>query len=148
MFARRKGDKGRVGGQSLSPKCERLPSVQWVGESDRTRAGEARLLLGCAGLCKALLGFAGLPCRIGVIPSEGVAINLVHYVGIISVRLLQKLTVACVLILFKRKYKNKCSTVKYKCLLEFLLLGISHSSIDSSPVYLLGCLWVSVLGKM
>ena len=86
--------------------------------------------------------------RIGVIPSEGGAVNLVHYVGIISVRLLQKLTVTCVLILFKRKYKNKRSKVKYKCLLEFLLLGISHSSIDSSPVCLLGCLWVSVLGKM
>lgn len=148
MFARRKGDKGKVGGQSLSPKCECLPSVRQVGESDRTRAGEARLLLGRAALCKALLGFAGLPCRIGVIPSEGGAVNLVHSVGIISVRLLQTLTVACVLILFKRKYKNKHSKVKYKCLLEFLLLGISHSSIDSSPVCLLGCLWVSVLGKM
>ena len=67
MFARRKGDKGKVGGQSLSPKCECLPSVRQVGESDRTRAGEARLLLGRAALCKALLGFAGLPCRIGVI---------------------------------------------------------------------------------
>ena len=106
------------------------------------------MILGSQGFCKALLGFAGLPHRIGVIPSEGVATNLVHYVVIISVRLLQKLTVMCVLILFKRKYKKKCSTVKYKCLLELLLLGISHSSADSAPVCLLGCLWVSVLGNM
>lgn len=35
-----------------------------------------------------------LHCRIGVISSEGVAINLLHYVLIISVKLLQKLTVS------------------------------------------------------
>lgn len=77
-----------------------------------------------------------------MIPREGVAINLLHYVAVISVRLLQKLTVACVLILFKRKYKNKCSKVKYKCLLELLFLRISHSSIESAPVS--ACLFVGL----
>lgn len=44
-----------------------------------------------------------LHCRIGVILSEGVAINLLRYVVKIFVRLLQKLTVLCVLILFKKE---------------------------------------------
>lgn len=41
--------------------------------------------------------------RIGVILREGVAINLLHYVVKIFVRLLQKLTVLGVLILFKKE---------------------------------------------
>lgn len=44
-----------------------------------------------------------LHCRIGVILSEGVAINLLQYGVKIFVRLLQKLTVLCVLILFKKE---------------------------------------------
>lgn len=40
--------------------------------------------------------FASLHCRIGVIPREGVAINLPHPVVVIFVKLLQKLTVLCV----------------------------------------------------
>lgn len=78
--------------------------------------------------CWDVLGFVmpcsrlgSLHCRIGVIPSEGMAINLLPYVVIIFVNLLQKLTVLCVLSLFKRKYKNKCSKVKYQWLLEFLV---------------------------
>lgn len=55
------------------------------------------------GFAMPCLGFGSLPCRIGVIPREGVAINLLHYVVIIFVRLLQKLTVLCVPILFRRK---------------------------------------------
>ena len=41
------------------------------------------------------------------------AINLLHYLVKIFVRLVQKLTVLCALVLFNRKHKNKHSKVKY-----------------------------------
>lgn len=108
---RRKGDKRRDGGQDLSPMCELkcLHRIHQVERTDERRAGEARFLCNVPGLVMPYFRFGSLHCRIGVIPREGVAINLLHYAVIISVRLLGKLTVLCALILFKRKWENKSS---------------------------------------
>lgn len=64
------------------------------------RPGQHRHVRGFAAP-RARLG--SLHCRIGVISSEGVAINLLHYVLIIFVKLLQKLTVAVFPDLFQKK---------------------------------------------
>lgn len=48
-----------------------------------------------------------------MIPGEGVAINLLHYMVIIF-EAITEVDSPCVLILFKRKYKNKRAKVRYK----------------------------------
>lgn len=96
----------------------------------------------CGGFAVPCSGFARLHCGIGVTPREGVAINLPHYVVIISVKLLQKLTVLCILILFKSKYRtvaprsdiNGCWN---NCYLELLM----------APWILLQCVCLAMSGS-
>lgn len=121
------------------------PAFRVQGEVIRDEPGKPGGCWDVRGFAMPCSGFARLHCGIGVIPREGVAINLLHCVVIISVKLLQKLTVLCVLILFKSKYKNNCSKVRYKWLLGRLLFRITHGSLDSSPACLLGHVRVSVL---
>lgn len=108
-------NKGRVRGQSYT-LCERLPSVQPPGKWLKTWFRSQGYCWDVQGFVKPCWKFAGLLLRNWGDSQGRCGTNLLHY-AVISVRLLQKLTVACVLILFKRKYKNKCSKVKYKCLL-------------------------------
>ena len=114
VFQEKRG-KGRVGGRSLSPKheLECLPSIQRGGKSDKRWAESPGFCWGIQGSAVPRSGFGRLHCRIGVIPGEGVAINLLHYMVIIF-EAITEVDSPCVLILFKRKYKNKRAKVRYK----------------------------------
>lgn len=68
------------------------------------------------------LGFGRLYCRIGVIFGEGVVINFLYYMVIIF-EVITEVDSFCVLILFKRKYKNKRVKVRYKRFGSFVILS-------------------------